>query len=206
MTRRLWAALALVAVVALGAGVGVGAAAWAGGDGADDARTGASGSGGMMTEDMAGMTTMPMGEREFMQMMVAHHRSAIAMAELALERTARTQVRRLAEDIIAAQQAEVARMQAWHEQWFGEPLRPDQAGPHGMMDMSELDNAGEDFDRVFLRMMIPHHASAIVMAEAVMMGEPRAEIATLAEEIVAAQAKEIGLMQNWRERWYPPRG
>ena len=201
MTRRLWAIVALVAVVALGAGVGFGAVAWAGGDGAT---AGASGPGGMMTGDMASMTTMPTGEREFMQMMVAHHRSAIAMAELVLERTERPEVRRLAEEIIEAQQAEVARMQGWYEEWFGEPLRPDEAG--GMMDMSELENAGEDFDRVFLRMMIAHHASAIVMAESLRMGEPRGEIAMLAEEIVAAQAKEIGQMQSWRERWYAPRG
>jgi uncharacterized protein (DUF305 family) len=55
-------------------------------------------------------------------------------------------------------------------------------------------------------MMIPHHASAILMADRVMMGAPRAKIADLAEGIIAAQAKEIGQMQRWREAWFPPRG
>jgi uncharacterized protein (DUF305 family) len=44
------------------------------------------------------------------------------------------------------------------------------------------------------------------MCEEVMMGEPREEIAGLADEIVAAQAKEIGEMQEWRERFFPPLG
>jgi uncharacterized protein (DUF305 family) len=44
------------------------------------------------------------------------------------------------------------------------------------------------------------------MCEEVMMGEPREEIGALADEIVAAQAKEIGEMQEWRERFFPPLG
>ena len=52
-------------------------------------------------------------------------------------------------------------------------------------------------------MMIPHHASAITMAESVMMGSPRDDVAMLADEIIAAQATEIGQMQRWREQWFP---
>jgi len=40
----------------------------------------------------------------------------------------------------------------------------------------------------------------------VLMGQPRKEIVTLANEIIAAQAKEIGQMQALRERLYPPLG
>lgn len=72
--------------------------------------------------------------------------------------------------------------------------------------MSDLEAAKDDFDRVFLRMMIPHHASAIMMADEVMRSEPRSAILTLANEIVVAQAKEVGEMQRWREQWYPPAG
>jgi uncharacterized protein (DUF305 family) len=72
--------------------------------------------------------------------------------------------------------------------------------------MSALETASHDFDRVFLAMMIPHHASAITMAESAAMGKPGDEVMMLAEEIISAQAKEIGQMQQWRETWYPPRG
>jgi uncharacterized protein (DUF305 family) len=202
MSRRLWAIVALVVVVALGAGVGVGAAAWAGDHDMSEMPDGTStGSGGMGAAE-----SMPMSEREFMEMMVAHHGSAVAMARMALERSQRPQIRRLARQIVAAQEDEIARMRSWYQRWFDESLVPDTSGPHGMADMSALEEAGAGFDRRFLGMMIPHHASAILMADRVMMGAPRAKIADLAEGIIAAQAKEIGQMQRWREAWFPPRG
>jgi uncharacterized protein (DUF305 family) len=199
MTARMWVMLAIVGVVALGAGVGVGAAVWAGGD-HDDSPTVSSGGHG-------GESGTEMDERSFMEQMVPHHRSAIEMATLALEKGQHPEVRRLARSIVQAQQREIEEMEVWHRDWFGQELQPSESGLHASIDMGALEDAeGADFDRAFLRMMIPHHASAIVMAESVMMGSPREEIAELADEIVAAQAKEIGQMQEWRERWFPPLG
>jgi uncharacterized protein (DUF305 family) len=160
----------------------------------------------MADADSMGWDMSGMDERTFMEMMVPHHQSAIDMAELAIEKAQRPQVRRLAREIVAAQEAEIARMESWYQSWYGEKLVPSMSGPHGNVDMAELESAKDDFDRVFLRMMIPHHASAIMMADAVMMSEPRSEIEALANEIIAAQAKEIGQMQRWREQWYPPLG
>jgi len=72
------------------------------------------------------------------------------------------------------------------------------------MDVGTLGAAsGDDFDRAFLAMMIPHHASAVVMADSVKGGGPRQEIVRLSDQIISAQAKEIGRMQQWRELWYP---
>ena len=39
-----------------------------------------------------------------------------------------------------------------------------------------------------------------------MMESPRRRSRALADEITAAQAKEIGQMQQWREAWFPPLG
>jgi len=98
-------------------------------------------------------------------------------------------------------------MKAWHRQWFGSELEAAMTGPHANPDMTELEKAtGDEFDRAFLAMMIPHHASAITMCEGVMMGTPRKELSALTREITAAQAKEIGQMQQWREQWFPPLG
>jgi uncharacterized protein (DUF305 family) len=54
--------------------------------------------------------------------------------------------------------------------------------------------------------MLSHHASALTMADSVKMSGPRQQVVQLADEIIAAQATEIGRMQQWRERWYPPLG
>lgn len=193
--------LIVVAVVALGAGLGIGAAMWAGGDHGDDS----SASMDQMSDGM--MSTTTLDEQSFLEQMVPHHESAIEMATLALEKGQRPQVRQLAQEIIDAQNAEIAQMRQWHQEWYGTELQASEEGHHASMDMSALEEAtGEEFDRQFLAMMIPHHASAITMAEAVMMDSPRSEVEELAAGIIAAQAAEIGEMQQWRQQWFPPSG
>lgn len=203
MTSRLWAIVGVVGVVALGAGVGIGAAAWAGGDhGTDSAMTAGGGHGGMSGD--GGTATEVLDEQSFIEQMIPHHQSAVAMATLALEKTERPEIRRLAGQIVASQEGEIARMESWHEARFGGEMMADMTGPHGSMDMGALEDlSANEFDRAFLEMMIPHHASAITMAESVMMGAPRSDVAMLADKIIAAQATEIGQMQHWREQWFP---
>lgn len=209
-----WTTVLVVAVVALLAGLGIGAVAWAGGDHSsamDDSGSammdGSNDSTMGHGSDSATTSSSMMGEQAFLEQMVPHHESAIEMATLALENAQRPQVRRLAKDIISSQEKEIAEMKAWHRQWFGSELEAAMTGPHANPDMTQLERAtGDDFDRAFLAMMIPHHASAITMCEGVMMGSPRTEISTLTSGITAAQAKEIGQMQQWREQWFPPLG
>jgi uncharacterized protein (DUF305 family) len=204
MTRRVWLILAVVAVVALGAGVGIGAATWAGCDHADASATSGHGTVAAALDDAHGSA---MTEQAFLEQMVPHHESAIQMAQIAVAKGVSAEVRGLADDILATQHDEIAQMRAIHRDAFGQELDPSDMGPHSSVDLSGLEAAsGPEFDRVFLRMMLPHHASAIAMCEEVMMGAPREEIGALADEIVAAQAKEIGEMQEWRERFFPPLG
>jgi uncharacterized protein (DUF305 family) len=54
-----------------------------------------------------------------------------------------------------------------------------------------------DADRDFVAGMIPHHQGAIDMAEVVLKYGKDAEICQLAQEIVAAQQKEIAWMKAW---------
>ncbi len=52
----------------------------------------------------------------FMQGMLAHHRGAVAMSEVALKYAKDTKARDLANRVIAAQTAEIAEMEAWLKQ------------------------------------------------------------------------------------------
>jgi uncharacterized protein (DUF305 family) len=65
-----------------------------------------------MTAMMNGMAVRPTGDvdKDFVEMMVPHHQGAIAMAKAELRYGRNEQLRRLAHDIIVAQQAEIGVM------------------------------------------------------------------------------------------------
>lgn len=70
---------------------------------------------------------------------------------------------------------------------------------HGTMQP----DASIPFDAQFIDSMIEHHQGAIAMAQQVLEQAEHPELRQMAEEIIAAQAKEIEEMAAWRQEWYP---
>jgi uncharacterized protein (DUF305 family) len=152
----------------------------------------------------------------FIDGMIPHHEGALAMAEAALEHSQRPEIRQLAEQIIAAQQVEIAQMQDWRAQWYpdapAEPMMYHAEMKHDMamsedmiaamrMDV-DLGAADEEFDLRFINAMIPHHEGAVAMAEDLKAKSTRPELLSLADEIIASQQAEIDQMGTWRQEWY----
>lgn len=144
-------------------------------------------------------------DAHFIEQMIPHHEGAIAMAEVALERSARPEVRKLGEDIIAAQTSEITQMQQWYRDWFGRA--PTESIGHGGMHMQGMEGdldalrAAADFDREFARQMIVHHESAVMMAQMLESGTERPEMKKLAADIISSQSREIEMMRGWLRTW-----
>lgn len=165
----------------------------------------------------------------FIDMMTVHHAGAVAMAEVALERGEHPELAQLAEVIISAQNTETEQMAAWREQWYsGAPvvsmddmmggMGGMMAGMPGMDMMGMMDpalaeeamrSALEPFDLAFINAMIPHHLSALMMAEMAVQQALHPELAALAVTMFDLQLQEIAQLRQWRTDWYgtatPPR-
>lgn len=147
----------------------------------------------------------------FVVQMVPHHESAIEMARIASEKADHAQIRALANSIIDSQTAEIYSLRQLQSELTGAGVTADTSAAdlRGMsdeamgmhMDASSLKTANP-FDRAFIDMMIPHHQGAINMAKTQLAKGLNAEVKTLARAVIAAQAKEIAQMQQWRKSWY----
>lgn len=72
-----------------------------------------------------------------------------------------------------------------------------------MEDMNNLlkGKTGDEFDKAFITGMIEHHQGAIDMANAAKQNAKHEEIKRMADEIIAAQTKEIETMRQWQTQW-----
>lgn len=150
----------------------------------------------------------------FARDMQTHHRQAVEMAFLVRDRTTDPGIRTLAFDIITSQQQQAGQMYGWLVQW-GLPQTGPRApmawvGGHaghdtatsmpGMATAAELDALraadGAEAERIFLRLMIDHHAGGVDMAAAALADARTDEVRTLAGAISRAQTTEIALMES----------
>ena len=85
------------------------------------------GSGGSMDERMSAMNAemvQHLGpadaeyDHRFIDMMIPHHEGAIMMAKDALQKSQRPEIKKLAQEIIDAQEKEIAQLKSWGEQWY----------------------------------------------------------------------------------------
>jgi len=131
----------------------------------------------------------------FLQMMIPHHQQAIDISDLALTKSAESELLALAKNIRDEQAAEIVTMKAWLDA-AGADLEMDHGASHsmsGMLSDSELaalDKAtGKSFDALWLKAMTGHHTGAIDMA-AMIENAKSAEIKSFGEGIVASQSAQ----------------
>ena len=151
----------------------------------------------MHHDDMAmgHMDMMVTSERAFIEGMIPHHQEAVDTAKEVLERGATTaEMQSLAEDIIQAQETEIADMKRWYQAWYGEVYVDTNENTPMMRELSQL--SGVALDRTFLEDMVMHHMGAIMMAQSVQPYVEHQEMRDLTKAVVETQSEEIQKMQR----------
>ena len=155
---------------------------------------------GMMKNMMAPLTGKP--EIDFMQSMIPHHQGAIDMAKAVLQYGKDPEVKTVAENVIKAQESEIAFIKGWLGKTdqnalvvVPESVKGNEQAMAAMKNMA-VPYAG-DADVDFLKSMIPHHQGAIEMSKVALQFAKDPEVLKLAQDIITAQEAEIAFMTGW---------
>lgn len=141
-------------------------------------------------------------EREFITGMIPHHQEAVDTAKEVIARGGTSpEIKELAENIVIAQEAEIAQMQEWYRNWYGEEYTDSGDYVPMMRDLSQL--SAEALDRTFLEDMIMHHMGAIMMAQSVQPYIEREEIEQLTQAIIETQNEEMQQMRRILKESFP---
>jgi uncharacterized protein (DUF305 family) len=186
---------------------------------------------GAMMGDMAGMemgtpmagmdhTAMEL-DQIYIDMMIPHHASIIAMAQAALPRLADERLREIAQAVIASQQPEIEELRRYREAFYGEaePMPMDDTmmtamvammpGMSGTMEEMafQMDAAAqvgaicaaENADLAFINLTIPHHQMAVEASEVAVEQAVHPEMREFARRVIEAQQREIDTLTEIRQ-------
>ncbi len=161
-----------------------------------------------MDKSMKQMKEMKMTgdfDLDFANMMIMHHQAAIDMSEVELAKGSDAQIKTMAQNIITAQKAEIAQLQQFAGQHKMTEAKKEHLEKHNelgetmnMMEgkMMAMKMSG-NMDKDFVMMMIPHHESAVAMAQNEIAHGKEFELKKLAQKIIMDQNKEINDFKAW---------
>jgi uncharacterized protein (DUF305 family) len=151
--------------------------------------------------------------------MIPHHAQALVMVDMAQGRDLSPAMQQLTADIQAAQGPEIEQMVGWLNDWgkpvpetmrdhvnaedhgtSGHDMGDDSSDMPGMMTDEEMEHLkaaqGQDFETMWLEMMIEHHEGAIEMSQDEQADGVFQPATDLAESIETSQQTEIELMNE----------
>jgi uncharacterized protein (DUF305 family) len=153
----------------------------------------------------------------YIDMMILHHGSVVALANVALPELTDPQLQEMAGNIISAQSEEITQLTEWRTEWYGsaEPMPMDEAMMDQMMvmmpgmgDATDMMNqmdadyqvstfcAASDPDLAFIELVIPHHQMAIDSSVKAVEQSAHPELAEFAAKVIDDQQAEIDLLNE----------
>jgi uncharacterized protein (DUF305 family) len=169
----------------------------------------------MMKKMMNDMNAVKMTgdfDLDFANMMIPHHQSAVDMAEQYIPKAKDEKIKSMAQNIINAQKKEIEELRTMIASHKPTTKKKEEhsasghdAGGHSelmdamnkmMEEMKSMKMTG-NADKDFVTMMIPHHKSAVDMAENEISHGKNVQLKQFAQKVINDQSKEINEFQSW---------
>ncbi|MFN0175457.1 MAG: DUF305 domain-containing protein [Saprospiraceae bacterium] len=137
---------------------------------------------------------------DFANMMVEHHQGAIDMSEIEVKAGSDAQMKGMAQQIIKAQKAEIAKLRDFVQAHPAKAAHQQQMHGDGMQSMHDqmksMPMSGK-VDQDFASMMIAHHQGAVTMAKEEVAKGQHSEMKQMAQQMIDDQQREISEFQAW---------
>ena len=139
-------------------------------------------------------------DADYARMMVEHHKGAVEMAKLQLNEGKNTELKAFSEKVMAEQGREIDLMLKHTGKTVQSPNSAEFEKALNASMSAMMGNGTEnynDIDKDFAAQMIPHHQSAVEMAQAYLKFGNDPELVKLSTDIVENQTQEIILLKDW---------
>jgi uncharacterized protein (DUF305 family) len=158
-----------------------------------------------MHQMMSMMDTMNMSgdpDTHFAKMMKMHHKGAINMSKIITSEGKDAFIKSMADKMITEQTKEISELDSFlinhisqaENKEFNMKMETSMMKMHKSADLQYLNG---NLDHDFATLMVPHHQSAIEMADLVIHYGHETAIAKMAAKMKEDQEKEIGELQDW---------
>ncbi|GAC1374630.1 MAG: DUF305 domain-containing protein [Hymenobacter sp.] len=168
---------------------------------------------GTMNTMMAKMNAVKLTgntDRDFAQLMMAHHQGAVDMSALELKEGKDATLRALAEKISADQKQEIQELEGVATRLDGahtnykpkDPADPFTKQLDDSMDdmMKNMGQPGGNADADYAALMISHHQSAVAMATAEAAHGRDPKLKEMAQKMINTQQREIQQFKAWQAK------
>jgi uncharacterized protein (DUF305 family) len=140
---------------------------------------------------------------DFATTMIVHHQTAIDMSKSQLIQGANERIKSMAQDIINEQNVEIDQLQLFIKNYKVKEITKAETDALLSTMMKEMaDKMGSiimtgSSDSDFVKLMIPHHESAVKMAEAELVYGKEVTLRKMAQQMITDQNGEIGEFKTW---------
>lgn len=157
--------------------------------------------------DMKVMSLSGDFDLDFAKMMKIHHQAAVDMSKIELAKGDNAEVKTMAQNILNAQKAEIAELQMFIDKHKMSAMNQhDKMHDQLMTSMKDMEEdmkmmkMTEDVDKHYVSMMIPHHESAVDMAQMQLKHGGNEALKKMAQMMINDQTKEIAAFKDWMNR------